>query len=80
MIWEARHEGMAPEIDGKIYVTELEGVTDAVQLPSPGTLATIEVTGATDYDLIARAIEFSAPARLPQVSAAQFFQITKELR
>jgi ribosomal protein S12 methylthiotransferase len=23
LVWEARHEGMAPEIDGKIYVTEI---------------------------------------------------------
>ena len=44
-VWEARHEGMAPEIDGKIYITEFEGVTDAAELPPPGTLATIEVTG-----------------------------------
>ena len=29
LIWDARLEGMAPEIDGKVYVTEFEGVTDA---------------------------------------------------
>ena len=34
-------QGMAPEIDGKVYITEFEGVTDAADLPSlPGTLAT----------------------------------------
>src|ERR1700678_3589354 len=61
LIWEARLEGMAPEIDGKICITDFEGVNDAADLPAPGTLATIEVTGAKDYDLIARAIEFAAP-------------------
>ena len=61
LIWEARLEGMAPEIDGKVYVTEFEGVTDAAQLPAPGTLATLEVTEAKDYDLIGRVVEFSAP-------------------
>jgi ribosomal protein S12 methylthiotransferase len=61
LVWEARLEGMAPEIDGKVYVTEFEGVTDAAQLPSPGTLATLEVTEAKDYDLIGRVVEFSAP-------------------
>jgi len=61
LIWEARLEGMAPEIDGKVYVTEFAGVTDAAQLPAPGTLATLEVTEAKDYDLIGRVVEFSAP-------------------
>lgn len=59
LVWEARLEGMAPEIDGKVYVTEFEGVNDAADLPAPGTLATIEVTEAKDYDLIGRAIKFS---------------------
>ncbi len=71
LIWEARHQGMAPEIDGKIYVTEFEGVTEAAELPSPGTLATIEITGARDYDLIGRAVQFSAPVPPPQEIVAQ---------
>ncbi len=61
LIWEARHEGMAPEIDGKIYITDFVGVNDAADLPAPGTLATVEVTESNDYDLIGRAIEFAAP-------------------
>ena len=54
---------MAPEIDGKIYITEFEGVNDAADLPAPGTLATVEITEAKDYDLIGRVIEFRVPAR-----------------
>jgi ribosomal protein S12 methylthiotransferase len=61
LIWEARLEGMAPEIDGKVYITEFEGVNDAADLPAPGTLATIEVTNTKDYDLIGRVVEFAAP-------------------
>ena len=61
LVWEARLEGMAPEIDGRVYITEFEGLTDAADLPAPGTLATIEVTAAKEYDLIARAVEFAAP-------------------
>jgi ribosomal protein S12 methylthiotransferase len=60
-VWEARHQGMAPDIDGKIYVTEFAGVNEADDLPAPGTLATIEVTQSKDYDLIGRAIEFAKP-------------------
>ena len=36
LIWEARLEGMAPDIDGKLYITEFEGVNDAADLPAPG--------------------------------------------
>src|ERR1700723_3358296 len=61
LIWEARLEGMAPEIDGKVYITDFAGVNDAADLPQPGTMATIEITAAKHYDLIARAIEFEAP-------------------
>ena len=34
---------MAPEIDGKVYITEFEGVNDAADLPPAGTLATVEL-------------------------------------
>ncbi len=67
LIWEARLEGMAPEIDGKVYVTEFEGVNDAADLPAPGTLATIEITETKDYDLIGRVIEFTAPPVAEQI-------------
>lgn len=77
LIWEARLEGMAPEIDGKVYVTEFEGVSDAAQLPVPGTLATLEVTGTKDYDLMGRVVEYAAPpapAEVP-IPAKDFFPI-----
>ncbi len=61
-VWEARHQGMASDIDGKIYITEFIGVSEASALPPPGTLATIEVTESKDYDLIGRAIEFASPS------------------
>jgi len=77
LVWEARLEGMAPDIDGKVYITEFEGVSDAAALPAPGTLATIEVTESNDYDLIARAIQFAAPpiAAESAASTKQLFPI-----
>jgi ribosomal protein S12 methylthiotransferase len=69
LIWEARLEGMAPEIDGKVYITEFAGVSDAAELPPAGTLATVEITEAQDYDLIARAVEFEQ-RRVGSVSPA----------
>jgi len=62
LVWEARLQGMAPDIDGKVYITEFEGVNDAADLPAPGTLATIEITEAKDYDLIGRVTDFAAPS------------------
>jgi ribosomal protein S12 methylthiotransferase len=56
-VWQARLEGMAPEIDGKIYVTDICGISDASELPPPGTLARVEITEAHDYDLVGRATE-----------------------
>ncbi len=77
LIWEARLEGMAPEIDGKVYLTEFVGVDDAAQLPPPGTLATIEITEARDYDLIARVVAFppQPPARRLPAPAGNLFPI-----
>src|SRR5271167_1240079 len=71
LVWEARLEGMAPEIDGKIYITDFEGVNDAADLPAPGTLATLEVTETKDYDLIGRVVEFTAPPLAAQIPSAK---------
>jgi ribosomal protein S12 methylthiotransferase len=53
LVWEARHEGMAPEIDGKIIITEIVGDAE----PQRGQMATVEITKAHDYDLIGRVVE-----------------------
>ncbi|HXW54747.1 MAG TPA: 30S ribosomal protein S12 methylthiotransferase RimO [Candidatus Cybelea sp.] len=63
LVWEARLEGMAPEIDGKVYLTEFVGVDEVSELPPPGTLAVVEITEAKEYDLVGRVIEWQAPGR-----------------
>ena len=62
LVWEARHEGMAPEIDGKIIITEIVGDAE----PQRGQMATVEITKAHEYDLIGRVVEL----REPRVEAA----------
>jgi ribosomal protein S12 methylthiotransferase len=69
LVWEARLQGMAPDIDGKVYVTEFEGVNDAADLPAQGALATIEITEAKDYDLIGRVTNFESPRAARETSA-----------
>ncbi|HEV2298974.1 MAG TPA: 30S ribosomal protein S12 methylthiotransferase RimO [Candidatus Acidoferrales bacterium] len=56
-VWEARLQGMAPEIDGKIYITDVAGISEASELPPPGSMARVEITEAQDYDLVGRATE-----------------------
>jgi ribosomal protein S12 methylthiotransferase len=67
-LWEARLEGMAPEIDGTVYITEIEGATQD-STPAPGTLATVELTEAHDYDLVGRVVDYPREA-VPWVPVA----------
>jgi ribosomal protein S12 methylthiotransferase len=61
MLWEARLEGMAPDIDGKLYITEFpEGAP-----PQPGELVTVEIDKAGDYDLVGRVVAREQAAVLP---------------
>jgi ribosomal protein S12 methylthiotransferase len=55
-MWEGRYEGQAPEIDGVVYV-QGERLT-------PGTFVEVEVTEATEYDLMARPV-IALDGRLP---------------
>jgi ribosomal protein S12 methylthiotransferase len=50
-MWEGRYEGQAPEIDGIVYL-QGEGL-------KPGTFVSVEVTEATEYDLIGRLADSS---------------------
>lgn len=77
LVWNARLEGMAPEIDGKVCITDFEGLTNGSPPPALGTLATAEITGAADYDLIGRAVEFapSPAARQAQAPSNALFPI-----
>jgi ribosomal protein S12 methylthiotransferase len=54
LVWEARLEGMAPEIDGKVYLTDIEVHGHAAET---GDVARVEITKTDNYDLIARVVE-----------------------
>jgi len=52
-LWQARLEGMAPEIDGRVLVTEIDA--PGTELESlAGRMVRVEITKAQDYDLIGR--------------------------
>jgi ribosomal protein S12 methylthiotransferase len=70
LVWEARLEGMAPDIDGKLYLTDIE--LPSGRAAEPGDVACVEITKTDAYDLIGRVVEilprpasrnaFAAPA------------------
>jgi len=71
MLWQARLEGMAPDIDGKVFVNDIMssggGVFREDDLPKPGDLVRLEITEAHDYDLIGRVTEIVLRAISPSV-------------
>ncbi len=55
LVWEARLEGMAPEIDGKLYLTDIE--LPSGEVAEAGDVARVEITKADAYGLIGRVAE-----------------------
>jgi len=52
LLWEGRLQGQAAEIDGKVYINDIEG-----QAPEPGTFGRIRITDSKDYDLVGTLLE-----------------------
>jgi hypothetical protein len=55
LVWEARLQGMAPEIDGKLYLTDIE-LPDG-RFADTGDAARVEISKTDAYDLIGRVVE-----------------------
>jgi len=62
LVWEARLEGMAPEIDGKLYLTDVE--LRGGEVAEAGDIARVEITKTDAYDLVGRVVEI-----LPRLAA-----------
>ena len=56
LVWEARLEGMAPEIDGKVYITDIQPLSNGLTA-WPGDIVTVAITESHAYDLVARVVE-----------------------
>jgi len=78
LVWEARLEGMAPEIDGKLYLTDVE--LPGGEVAESGDAARVEITRTDAYDLIGRVVEIlsrpvegagAGAAPMPPVQAAE---------
>lgn len=55
LVWEARLESMAPDIDGKLYLTDIELASG--ELAATGDAVKVEITKTDAYDLIGRVVE-----------------------
>jgi ribosomal protein S12 methylthiotransferase len=55
LVWEARLEGMAPDIDGKLYLTDMELKNGEVA--EAGDVVRVQITKSDAYDLIGRVVE-----------------------
>jgi ribosomal protein S12 methylthiotransferase len=79
LVWEARLEGMAPDIDGKLYLTDIE--LAGAEVAEPGDTVSVEITKTDAYDLIGRVVEIlprpiarptkGAPAKVPEPQLAR---------
>ena len=55
LVWEARLESMAPDIDGKLYLTDIE--LPSGEVASSGDVVRVEITKTDAYDVIGRVVE-----------------------
>jgi len=69
LVWEARLEGMAPDIDGKLYLTDIE--LPSGQVAENGDVARVEISKSDAYDLIGRVVEI-LPRPTPNGEASDF--------
>jgi ribosomal protein S12 methylthiotransferase len=68
LVWEARLEGMAPDIDGKLYLTDIE--LPSGEVAEAGDIAGVKITRTDAYDLIGRIVELQPrPAARPSAGA-----------
>ena len=58
LVWEARLESMAPDIDGKLYLTDIE--LPSGEVAESGDVVKVEITKTDAYDLIGRVVEIQS--------------------
>ena len=84
MVWQARLEGMAPEIDGKVYITEIDqslGLDEPEIAALAGRMVTVEITEAQSYDLVGRVVNvIDAPLEIPLLAGTAMQSTASPLR
>jgi ribosomal protein S12 methylthiotransferase len=75
LVWEARLESMAPDIDGKLYLTDIE--LPSGEIAESGEVVKVEITKTDAYDLIGRVVEIQ-PRRALRGTAPSKTEIAPE--
>ena len=75
LVWEARLEGMAPDIDGKLYLNDIEIAGTTISART-GDVITAEITETHEYDTVGRVVEIlevprPAVAHIPATAPLQ---------
>jgi ribosomal protein S12 methylthiotransferase len=68
LVWEARLESMAPDIDGKLYLTDIE--LPSGEIAESGDVVKVEITRTDAYDLIGRVVEIQSRKTVRQTTAS----------
>ena len=68
LVWEARLESMAPDIDGKLYLTDIE--LPSGEIAESGDVVKVEITRTDAYDLIGRVVEIQSRKTVRQTAAS----------
>jgi ribosomal protein S12 methylthiotransferase len=69
LVWEARLECMAPDIDGKLYLNDIQ-VPGTDLTAQPSDLVTVEITETHEYDMVGRVVEILDVPRPAAMHAA----------
>jgi ribosomal protein S12 methylthiotransferase len=69
LVWEARLEGMAPDIDGKVYLNDIQ-IPDTDLNAQPGDVVTVEIGESHEYDLVGSVVEILDVPHPPAAQAA----------
>jgi ribosomal protein S12 methylthiotransferase len=77
LVWEARLEGMAPDIDGKLYLTDVE--LTGGEVAAVGDVARVEITKTDAYDLIGRVVEILPRPESIRAAAASTMPVGETL-
>jgi ribosomal protein S12 methylthiotransferase len=76
LVWEGRLEGMAPDIDGKVYLTDIE--LSSGEVATTGDIARVEITKTDAYDMVGRVVEIlGRPARNAAATTVPAEQLTR---
>jgi len=77
LVWEARLESMAPDIDGKLYLTDIE--LPGGKIAESGDVVKVEITKTDAYDLIGRVVEIQPRTAVREMAPSRAVVASEKL-